>query len=81
MVALSCSPGRDITVYTINILELDDTTVVFSEIWLVAGTVTLYESYYRLYVCFVWVKVLRPSQQLRSCLASQLPIKTVPGQA
>ena len=30
---------------------------------------------------FVCVKVLRPSQQLRSCRASQLSINTVPGQA
>ena len=31
--------------------------------------------------CFVCVEVLRPSQQLRSCRAGQLPINTVPGQA
>ena len=30
---------------------------------------------------FVCVEVLRPSQQLRSCRAGQLPINTVPGQA
>ena len=30
---------------------------------------------------FVYVEVLRPSQQLRSCRAGQLPINTVPGQA
>ena len=30
---------------------------------------------------FVCVEVLRPSQQLRSCQAGQLPISTVPGQA
>ena len=30
---------------------------------------------------FVCVEVLRPSQQLRSCRAAQLPINTVPGQA
>ena len=29
----------------------------------------------------VCVEVLRPSQQLRSCRAGQLPIDTVPGQA
>ena len=32
-------------------------------------------------VLFVCVEVLWPSQQLRSCRASQLPIYTVPGQA
>ena len=30
---------------------------------------------------FVCVEVLRPSQQLRSCRAGQLPINIVPGQA
>ena len=30
---------------------------------------------------FLCVEVLRPSQQLRSCRAGQLPINTVPGQA
>ena len=30
---------------------------------------------------FVCVEVLRPSQQLRTCQAGQLPISTVPGQA
>ena len=30
---------------------------------------------------FVCVEVLRPSQQLRSCRAGQLPINSVPGQA
>ena len=30
--------------------------------------------------CFVCVEVLRPSQQLRSCRAGQLPTNTVPGQ-
>ena len=30
--------------------------------------------------CF-YVEVLRPSQQLRSCRADQLPINTVPEQA
>ena len=30
---------------------------------------------------FVCVEVLRPSQQLRSCRAGQLPINTVPRQA
>ena len=30
---------------------------------------------------FVSVEVLWPSQQLRSCPVSQLPINTVPGQA
>ena len=33
-----------------------------------------------LLVLCVCVEVLRPSQQLRSCRASQLPINTVPGQ-
>ena len=33
------------------------------------------------FVLFVCVEVLRPSQQLRSCRAGQLPINTVPGQA
>ena len=32
-------------------------------------------------VLFVCVEVLRPSQQLKSCRAGQLPISTVPGQA
>ena len=32
-------------------------------------------------VLFVCVEVLRPSQQLWSCQASQLPINTVAGQA
>ena len=30
---------------------------------------------------FVCVEVLQPSQELRSCRASHLPINTVPGQA
>ena len=30
---------------------------------------------------FVFVEVLRPSQQLRSCRAGQLPINTIPRQA
>ena len=30
---------------------------------------------------FVFVEVLRPKQQLRSCRAGQLPVNTVPGQA
>ena len=29
----------------------------------------------------VYVEVLRPSQQLRSCRAGQLPINAIPGQA
>ena len=33
------------------------------------------------FVLFVCVEVLRPSQQLRSFRAGQLPINTVPGQA
>ena len=33
------------------------------------------------FFCFVCVEVLRPSQQLRSCRAGQLPINTGPGQA
>ena len=33
-----------------------------------------------LFCLFVCVDVLRPSQQLRSCRAGQLPINTVPGQ-
>ena len=32
-------------------------------------------------LCVVCVEVLRPSQQLWSCRAGQLPINTVPGQA
>ena len=37
--------------------------------------------FYLLFCLFVCVEVLRPSQQLRSCRAGQLPINTVPGQA
>ena len=42
--------------------------------------------YNRNSICWIWsiimfVEVLRPSQQLRSCRAGQLPINTVPGQA
>ena len=32
-------------------------------------------------IIFVCVEVLRPSQQLRSCRADQLPTNTVPRQA
>ena len=39
----------------------------------------LFTEYY-VFVC-VCVEVLRPSEQLNSCRAGQLPINTVPGQA
>ena len=40
-----------------------------------------YRKYINRYILFVCDEVLRPSQQLRSCRAGQLPINTVPGQA
>ena len=38
-------------------------------------------SFVEKFCLFVCVEVLRHSQQLRSCLAGQLPINSVPGQA
>ena len=42
---------------------------------------TMSKAFLKSIFCFVCVEVLRPSQQLKSCRAGQIPINTVPGQA
>ena len=54
--------------------NFDDDSVKYER----ASMETPFSHYTFLFVC---VDVLRPSQQLRSCRADQLPISTVPGKA